>query len=83
MTQRVILDISDDDLGAMADSVMDPEQWIRAAVVGKVSQSRKRMQRMWIPKLRAEGRAIPPTDVALEALIKAHPNYKTRAERPA
>lgn len=47
----------------------------------KVEKCKERMKNQWIEKLREEGQAIPADDSSLLQSIKAHPEYRDRAQR--
>lgn len=78
---KVIMEISTTDLKCLKNDLLDPQDWFVQALTGKINKCKKRMMQEWIPKLRAKGLSIPPTDGELVDLILVQPDYKNRAER--
>lgn len=71
-------DILDNDL-------LDIDDWIQKAVIGKINNSRKRMVREQVAILKADPAisTIPTDDDALVVEIKNHKDYKNRTARDA
>ena len=78
---KVIMEISQQDLKCLKNDLLDTEDWFVKALTGKINNCKKRMMREWIPRLRAKGLSIPSNDEELVDLILAQPDYKNRAER--
>jgi hypothetical protein len=75
--------ISAADETALDNDLLDKNAWIQAAVVGKISNCKKRMINTWRPIIFADDSVatIPANDDDFIALIVARDDYKTRAER--
>ena len=69
----------------LLNDLLDIQDWVDAAIDGKVNNCRKRMIAEWHPKLTADPdvESIPADDDKLIALIIARDDYKNRAERDA
>ena len=77
--------ITDADETALDNDLSDKDAWIQEAVVGKISNAKKRMINEWRPILFADDSvsSIPANDDDFIALVVARDDYKTRAERDA
>jgi len=77
--------ISDIDIKCLENDLMDVDDWIQHAVVGKIYNCKERMLRQWRPILTADSEveSIPANDDALATLIFARDDYSSRAERQA
>jgi len=77
--------ITDADETALDNDLLDKDAWIQAAVVGKISNCKKRMINTWRPIIFADESvtSIPANDDDFIALVVARDDYKTRAERDA
>jgi hypothetical protein len=84
MTQFTI-DISDTDMIALNNDLVDVHDWIQQAVVGKTANCRKRMIAEWQPILFSDPAvtSIPATEDEFIQAVVARDDYKTRAERQA
>ena len=69
----------------LLDSLVDIQDWVDAAIDGKINNCKKRMINEWHPKLTADPdvESIPADDDKLIAVIIARDDYKTRTERDA
>ena len=69
----------------LLNDLLDIQDWVDAAITGKINNCRKRMLLEWNPILTADPdvESIPANDDDLIALIVARDDYKTRAERDA
>ena len=67
----------------LLNDLLDIQDWVDAAIDGKVNNCRKRMIAEWHPKLTADPdvESIPANDDKLISLIVARDDYKTRVER--
>ena len=77
--------ISDQDYLCLKNDLIDPEQWIRDAVVGKVLNCRVRLVRQWHPRLLSDPgiSSLPGTEQALISLITSRTDYQDRIHRDA
>ena len=61
---------------------MDIQEWVDAAIDGKIANCKKRMINEWHPKLTADPdvESVPADDDKLIAVIVARDDYKTAKE---
>jgi len=85
MALTVTVNISDADEKAMLNDLLGIDDWVQAAVVGKINKCKKRMaiQATAILKADASVETMPATDDGLITALLARDDYKTRAERDA
>ena len=69
----------------LKNDLLDIQDWVDNALLGKINNCKKRMIAEWQPKLTADPdvESIPADDDKLIALIVARDDYKTRLERDA
>jgi hypothetical protein len=69
----------------LKNDLLDIQDWVDNALLGKINNCKKRMIAEWQPKLTADAtvESIPADDDKLIALIVKRDDYKTRAERDA
>ena len=75
--------ISDTDVKALQNGVVDIDAWIQAAVVGKISNCKKRMIAEWQPKLFADPEvdSIPADEIAFINMVVAREDYQTLLQK--
>jgi len=85
MTLTVTVNISDADEKAMLNDLLDIDDWVQAAVVGKINNCKKRMAIEATTVLKADPsiESMPATDDGLIAALFDRDDYKNRAERAA
>jgi len=85
MTVTVTVEISDINAKVLLNDLLDIDDWVQAAVVGKVNNCKKRMaiQATAVLKADASVESMPATDDGLITALLARDDYKTRAERDA
>ena len=85
MAITVTVNISDADERAMLNDLLGIDDWVQAAVVGKVNNCKKRMaiQATAVLKADASVESMPATDDGLITALLARDDYKNRAERDA
>ena len=85
MTVTVTVEISDINAKVLLNDLLDIDDWVQAAVVGKVNNCKKRMagQATSVLKADASVETMPATDDGLITALLARDDYKTRAERDA
>ena len=85
MAVTVTVNISDADEKAMLNDLLDIDDWVQKAVVGKVNNCKKRMAAQAAAVLKADARVetMPATDDGLITALVARPDYKNRAARDA
>jgi len=79
------IEISDADAACLLNDLLSVEEWVVAAIRGKVNNCKKRLLLEWQPKFFAdpEVRNIPASEEAFIAAIMARKDYKTRTARGA
>ena len=85
MAVTVTVNVSDADEKAMLNDILDIDDWVQKAVVGKVNNCKKRMAAQAAAVLKADAsvETMPATDDGLVAALIARPGYKNRAARDA
>tara|TARA_Y100000034_G_C6784229_1_gene350739 strand:+ start:655 stop:900 length:246 start_codon:yes stop_codon:yes gene_type:complete len=75
--------ISDVDMKALENDLIDVNDWIQKAVAGKISKCKGRMVSEWQKKLIADltVTTIPADDDQIITTAIARPEYKNRAAR--
>ena len=85
MALTLTVNISDADEKAMLNDLLGIDDWVQAAVVGKINNCKKRMavEATAVLKADASVESMPATDDGLITALLARDDYKTRAERDA
>jgi len=85
MTVTFTVEISDINAKVLLNDLLDIDDWVQAAVVGKVNNCKKRMANEATAVLKADAsvESMPATDDGLITALLARDDYKTRAERDA
>ena len=82
----ITVTINDTDQKCMKNDLLDIDEWVQKAVIGKVSNCWKRFQREWTTKLMDDETftdPIPSNKTDFVNLVTARPDYKDRAARDA
>ena len=76
---------TDEELACLNNDLLDITDWVDAAIIGKISNCAKRMEREWMPLLQADPTVdtIPASRAGLIAAVIARPDYMNRVERAA
>ena len=82
---QITINITDDEVKYLENDLLDIEQWVVAAVKGKISKCKGRMIQEWQPKLLADPtiETIPATESGLLSTITSHKDYMKRVDREA
>ena len=75
--------VSDTDESILKNDLVDQDEWIQAAVNGKINNCWKRMHRNWTDKLTNDEtftNLLPSNKADFIALVIARDDYKTAAE---
>lgn len=80
---QIIGNITVEEENILKNDLLDIEDWINQAAVGKINNSKKRMLKEWEPRLKERYETLPTDDSALIAKILAEPDYKDRVARDA
>jgi hypothetical protein len=85
MAVTVTVNISDADEKAMLNDLLDIDDWVQQAVVGKINNCKKRMaiEATAVLKADASVETMPATDDGLIDALLARPDYKNRVARDA
>lgn len=85
MAVIVTVNISDADEKALLNDLLDIDDWVQLAVVGKINNCKKRMavEATAVLKADASVESMPATDEGLQKALFARDDYKNRAERDA
>ena len=85
MALTITVNISDADEKAMLNDLLDIDDWVQKAVLGKINNCKKRMAQSATAVLKADDsvETMPATDDGLIAALFARDDYKNRAERDA
>ena len=83
MALTITVTISDDDKIALDNDLLDIDDWVQKAVIGKISNCKKRMAQQATQILKADASVtnMPADDDGLIAALAARDDYKNRAER--
>lgn len=82
----ITLTISDTDQTVLKNDLMSIDDWVQAAMAGKISNCWKRMQTEWTQKLMSDDSftdPIPSNRADFVALVTSRPGYLNRADREA
>jgi hypothetical protein len=85
MTVTLTVEISDHNAKVLLNDILNIDDWVQAAVVGKINNCKKRMaiEATAVLKADASVETMPATDDGLIDALLARPDYKNRAERDA
>ena len=85
MALTVAVNISDLDEKILLNDLLDIDDWVQAAVVGKINNCKKRMAIEATTVLKSDPsiESMPATDDGLIAALFDRDDYKNRAERDA
>lgn len=67
----------------LLNDLTNVEDWVNAAIAGKINNCKKRLLNEWTPRLFADAAVltIPADEDAIIAVIVARPDYKNRTAR--
>ena len=85
MALTITIEISDHNEKLLLNDLLDIDDWVQAAVVGKINNCGKRMAIKATAVLKADAsvETMPATDLGLQNALLARDDYKNRAERDA
>jgi hypothetical protein len=85
MAVTVTVAISDHNEKVLLNDLLDIDDWVQNAVVGKINNCSKRMARDATTVLKSDAsvESMPATDEGLQKALLARSDYKNRAERDA
>ena len=85
-TITLTIDVTDTEQAVLLNDLLNINDWIQAAMVGKKNNCWKRMQTEWTTKLMNDDSftdSIPSNQADFVALVTARSDYQTRTERDA
>lgn len=86
MALNITITIDDTNEKILKNDLLDINQWVQDAVVGKQNNCWKRFQQEWTTKLMNDESftdAIPSNKTDFINLVTARPDYKTREQKEA
>ena len=85
MAVTVTVEINDHNEKVLLNDLLDIDDWVQKAVVGKINNCGKRMATQATAVLKADAsvETMPATDDGLITALLARDDYKNRAERDA
>mgnify|MGYP003125157427 CR=1 FL=1 len=85
-TITLTVDVTDTEQAILHNNLLGIDDWIQAAMVGKINNCWKRMQTEWTTKLMNDSDftdSIPSNQADFVTLVTGRSDYKTRTERDA
>ena len=85
-TITLTVEVTDTEQVILLNDLLNINDWLQAAMLGKKNNCWKRMQQEWTTKLMNDDSftdSIPSNQAALVTLITGRSDYKTRTERDA
>ena len=85
MAVTVTVEINDHNEKLLLNDLLDIDDWVQAAVIGKINNCGKRMANQATAVLKADDsvETMPATDLGLQKALLARDDYKNRAELDA
>jgi hypothetical protein len=85
-TLTLTVEVTDTEQAILLNDLLDINDWLQAAMLGKKNNCWKRMQQEWTTKLMNDDSftdSIPSNQADFVALITAREDYVTRSQRDA
>lgn len=85
-TITLTVDVTDTEQAILLNDLLNIDDWLQAAMLGKKNNCWKRMQSEWTTKLMNDESftdSIPSNQADFVALVTARDDYQTRTERDA
>ena len=85
MALTITIEINDHNEKLLLNDLLDIDDWVQAAVIGKINNCGKRMANQATAVLIADDsvETMPATDLGLQKALLARDDYKNRAELDA
>ena len=83
-TITLTVNVTDTEQAILLNDLLNIDDWLQAAMLGKKNNCWKRMQQEWTTKLMNDASftdSIPSNQADFVALVIARADYKTRTER--
>ena len=80
---KQVMELSETDKKCLENDLLDIEDWIVKAIIGKINNCKKRFLNEWYPKLMADPNvdSIPANEKDLVEMVTSRPDYKNRKKR--
>lgn len=85
-TITLTVEVTDTEQAILLNDLLDIDEWLQAAMLGKKNNCWKRMQQEWTTRLMNDDSftdSIPSNQADFVALVTAREDYQTRTERDA
>jgi len=85
-TVTLTVEVTDTEQAILLNDLLNIDEWLQAAMLGKKNNCWKRMQQEWTTKLMNDDSftdSIPSNQADFVALVTAREDYSTRTERDA
>ena len=85
-TVTLTVEVTDTEQAILLNDLLNIDEWLQAAMLGKKNNCWKRMQQEWTTKLMNDDSftgSIPSNQADFVALVIAREDYQTRTERDA
>ena len=85
-TITLTVEVTDTEQAILLNDLLNIDDWLQAAMLGKLNNCWKRMQNEWVTKLMNDSDftdAIPSSQADFVTLVTGRSDYKTRTERDA
>jgi len=85
-TITLTVNVTDTEQAILLNDLLNINDWLQAAMIGKKANSWKRMQQEWTTKLMNDSDftdSIPSNQADFVTLVTGRSDYKTRTERDA
>ena len=82
----LMVEVDDTDQKVLKNDLLDINNWVQAAMIGKINNCWKRMQRDWTTKLMDDDSftdSIPSNKADFVTLVTSRSDYKDRKARDA
>ena len=84
MALNVSYTISNTDEKILLNNILDIQEWVDGAIVGKINNCWKRLEQEWTPKLMDDSNieSIPANKDLYVEMITSRSDYQNRSQRP-
>ena len=85
-TITLTVDVTDTEQAILLNDMLNIDDWLQAAMLGKKNNCWKRMQQEWTTRLMNDESftdSIPSNQAAFVTLVTGRSDYKTRTQRDA
>ena len=84
MALNVSYTISNTDEKILLNNILDIQEWVDGAIVGKINQCWKRLEQEWTPKLMDDSNieSIPANKDLYVEMVTSRSDYQNRSQRP-